>query len=82
MYVRQTTTMVYPGTVVIIIIISTHSYLVLPGCPVWDPYTKKVIKLIVEKTQNVALRFIFRLNDRVSFTEIRQKEGIDSLLQD
>ena len=52
----------------------------MDACPaVWDPYTKKKEIELIQKTQNVALRFIFRLKGRVSFTEMREREGIDSL---
>ena len=48
------------------------------GCSAWDPYLVKDIKQI-EKVQNKALRFIFRLRGQVSFTEIRQNTNILSL---
>jgi hypothetical protein len=48
------------------------------GCQVWDPYLKKDIGKL-EKCQNKALRFIFRIKDQVSFTSIRQGANISSL---
>jgi hypothetical protein len=50
------------------------------GCPVWDPYLKKHVTLL-ERTQNIGLRFIFCLRGRVSFTELREKHAIKSLQQ-
>ena len=48
------------------------------GCIVWDPFSKKNIKRF-EKLQNTALRFIFKLKGQVSFTEIKENTGIESL---
>jgi hypothetical protein len=48
------------------------------GCQVWDPYLKKDIKRL-EQVQNKALRFIFRIKGRVSFTQIRKDANVDSL---
>ena len=44
----------------------------------WDPFSKKNIKRF-EKLQNTALRFIFKLKGQVSFTEIKENTGIESL---
>ena len=48
------------------------------GCQVWDPYLRKDVKQL-EKVQNRALRFIFKLKGRVSFSQIRQDTSIISL---
>lgn len=48
------------------------------GCEVWDPYTKKHIQML-EKTQNRALRFVFRLKGQTSFSKLRQDTSIPSL---
>ena len=48
------------------------------GCTVWDPFLKKDIKRF-EKVQNAALRFIFKIKGQVSFTELRENIGMDSL---
>ena len=48
------------------------------GCQVWDPYLKSDINKL-EKLQNRALRFIFRLRGQVSFTKLREGTGILSL---
>ena len=49
------------------------------GCQVWDPYLSKDIKQL-EKIQNRALRFIFRLPPGIiSFSELRLQTGIQSL---
>ena len=48
------------------------------GCIVWDPFSNKNIKRF-EKIQNTALRFIFKLKGQVSFTQIRENTGIESL---
>ena len=41
-------------------------------------YLRKDVKQL-EKVQNRALRFIFKLKDRVSFSQIRQDTSITSL---
>lgn len=48
------------------------------GCPAWDPYLEKDIKQL-EKLQNKAIRFVFRLRGQISFTEIKRKANITSL---
>ena len=48
------------------------------GCAAWDPYLSRDIKTL-EQIQNRALRFIFRLRGRVSFTDLRNKTNIESL---
>ena len=45
---------------------------------IWDPSEKKYAKKL-EKIQNQALRFIFRIKGRVSFTELRANIKFDSL---
>ena len=47
------------------------------GCAVWDPYFKNDIT-VLERTQNLALRFIFGIRGRVSFTELRKDKAIDT----
>ena len=48
------------------------------GCPVWDPCLAKDIKKL-EKVQNKAMRFIFRLRGQVSFSKVRSDTGTISL---
>lgn len=48
------------------------------GCLVWDPYLKRDIKRM-EKVQNSALRFIYRIRGQISFTELRNSICLDSL---
>ena len=45
---------------------------------IWDPYTKKYSKKL-EKVQNQALRFIFKVKGRTSFTKLRKDTNIASL---
>jgi len=45
---------------------------------VWDPYLKKEVKRL-ERIQNKALRFVYRVKGKVSFTELRQDTGMSSL---
>lgn len=47
---------------------------------VWDPHQKNQIKQI-EKVQNKALRFIFKIKGQISFTNLRDKTGLHSLKQ-
>ena len=46
----------------------------------WEPYQKVQINHI-EKVQNKALRFIYNIKGRVSFTKLRQDVEIHSLRQ-
>ena len=48
------------------------------GCPVWDPCLTKDIKKL-EKVQNRAMRFIFRLRGQVSFSKVRSDTDTISL---
>jgi len=48
------------------------------GCQVWDPYLKKDIKKL-EKIQNKALRFVFKIKHQISFSKLRKDTGILSL---
>jgi len=48
------------------------------ACQVWDPY-KKVNSKKLEKVQNKALRFIYRIRSRVSFSKLREDTNIQSL---
>ena len=43
------------------------------GCAAWDPYLSRDVKTL-EQIQNRALRFIFRLQGRVSFSDLRKKK--------
>ena len=45
------------------------------GCAAWDLYLSRDIKTL-EQIQIRALRFIFRLQGRVSFTDLRKKTNI------
>jgi len=45
---------------------------------IWDPYTKTQIKQL-EKVQNQAMRFIFRIKGRTSFKKLREDTGFPSL---
>lgn len=48
------------------------------GCSAWDPYLAKDIRQL-EKVQNRAIRFIFRLKGHVSISQIREDTNIKSL---
>jgi hypothetical protein len=48
------------------------------GCQAWDPYLKKDIKKL-ERIQNRALRFIFKIKGKVSFAKLRSDTSIPSL---
>ena len=48
------------------------------GCAAWDPYLSRDIKTL-EQVQNRSLQFIFRIQRRVSFPDLRKKTNIESL---
>ena len=50
------------------------------GCMAWDPFLKKH-KDMLEFTQNQALRFIYNIKGRISFTELRAEKDFESLAE-